>query len=153
MALFRIFSAPSCRAEGGTVAIEFALIAPFLLTLLAGLVEIGFANYQEMQAQDAAEAGALYAATNGFNVQGISNAVVNATANTSITASPAPVSFCGCPSATGVSAVACASTCVSGDSPGQYVQVNASIAHDSIVPYLGLPIPATLTGQSTVRVD
>lgn len=141
------------RAARGTVAIEFGLAAPFFLTLVVGVVELGLASYQAMEAQDAAEAGALYASENGFDSGGISSAVVNATGNTNITASPAPTEFCGCPSATGVTAIACSTTCTGGSSPGVYVQVNAAIAHQTILSYLGLPIPATLTGQSTVRIQ
>ena len=139
-------------ARRGTVAIEFALVAPFFLTLLGGMVELGFASYQAMEAQDAAEAGALYAAKHGYDAAGISAAVVNASGSGGVAASPAPTVFCGCPGTAGVSAISCASTCASGDQPGQYVRVNASVAHETILSYLGLPLPATLTGQSTVRV-
>jgi predicted dehydrogenase len=41
----------------------------------------------------------------------------------------------------------------SGDPPGQYVQVNAALPHETILSYPGLPLPATLTGQAIVRVN
>lgn len=141
------------KAAYGEAAIEFGLMAPVLLILLAGLIEIGFSVLQAMQVQDAVEAGAVYVSKYGFNAAGITNAVVNATEATGMTATPAPTEFCGCPAASGITTVACSTTCASGSPPGQYVQINAALAHTTILPYLGLPLPATLTAQSIVRVN
>jgi hypothetical protein len=124
--------------------------------MLGGIVEIGMAGYQAMQVQASVEAGALYAAQNGAsNLAAIGQAVVNATGTSGITATPAPTSFCGCPAAGGVASQGsnCTTACSDGTAPGQYVQVNASIAHQTIMPYLQLPLPATLTARSTVRVQ
>jgi Flp pilus assembly protein TadG len=79
------------------VAIEFALIVPVLLMLLVGVVEVGHGVYQAMQVMDAAEAGGLYVAKHGWNSAAITAAVVNATGESGMTASPAPSQFCGCP--------------------------------------------------------
>ena len=141
------------RSQRGTAAIELALAAPMFLTLLVGMVEIGFAAYQAMQTQDAAEAGALYAAKHGWDAAGISAAVVNATGASGMAASPAPSKFCGCPGVGGVAAIACTSTCAGGVTPGVYIQINATLPHATILPYLGLPIPSSLTFQSTVRIQ
>ena len=143
-------------SQRGNAAIEFALLGPLLLILLTGVVEIGMAGYQAMQVQAAVEAGALYAAQNGAgNLPAISQAVVNATGTTGITASPAPVVFCGCPTTAGVVSQNsnCATACSSGAAPGQYVQVNAALAHQTIMPFLTLPLPATLTASSTIRIQ
>ncbi len=137
----------------GSASIEFAIIVPVLLIMLAGLVEIGFAAREAMQVQDAAEAGAGYAMKYGWDSAGISAAVVNATGATGVTASPAPVQFCGCPSASGITTVLCTATCAGGTTPGTYVKVSASIAHVAILSNLGLPIPATLVGHATVRLQ
>lgn len=135
----------------GTAAIEFALAAPVLVLLLAGVVELGFGIYQAMQVQNAAEAGALYAAENGWDPAGISAAVLNATGATGITASPAPQQFCGCPAANGIVVAACGATCAGGDPAGSYIQVNASAARVSILPDADFSLPATFTGQATIR--
>jgi Flp pilus assembly protein TadG len=140
-------------ANAGSAAIEFGLMMPVLLVLLAGLVEIGFAVREAMQVQAAAEAGAGYAIKNGWDSVAISNAVVNATGATGISASPAPVQFCGCPGAGGVTAVLCTVKCTGGATPGVYVQVNASQPHSAILANLGLPIPAKLTAHATVRLQ
>lgn len=136
----------------GTAAIEFALSAPVFVILLLGVVDVGLGAYRQMQVQDAAEAGALYAAINGWNPTGIETAVVNATGAAGMTA-PAPTEFCGCPSTSGVTTVACNATCSGAETPGVYVQINAALPYTNILPYPGLPIPATLTAQSTVRLQ
>lgn len=139
-----------CR---GVAALEFGIIAPVLLILLVGVIELGFAVHQAMQVQDAAEAGALYAGKYGWKPAEISAAVVNATGAGNITASPAPVLFCGCPSTNGIATVVCTATCPSGGPAAQYVRVSASQPHEAILTFLNLPIPDTLTGHATVRVQ
>jgi len=138
--------------SSGSAAIEFGLAIPLLLTMLMGLVEVGYAMYEAMQVYNSVEAGMLYAAENGFDSAGISAAVVNATGTQGITATPAPVQFCGCPSASGVAETACNSTCTGNTVPGQYVRVSAALPHSTILPYPGLSLPTTLTAQSIVRL-
>lgn len=146
--------AKTAHGEGGTAAIEFGLAVPFLLIVLMGVVELSFAAYEAMQVYGAAEAGTIYAAKNGFSSSGISAAVTSATATTGIAASPAPSQFWGCPTEAGISVVASSSVkCTGGVSPGLYVQVNASLAHATILPYPGLSLPTTFTAKSVVRLQ
>jgi Flp pilus assembly protein TadG len=152
----RVLYAGARARRQGTAAIEFGLVSPLLLILLTAIVEIGIAAYQDIQLQTAVEAGALYAATYGAgNLTAIGQAVVNATGNTAITASPAPTKFCGCPAAAGVvsQGADCTTACADGKAPGQYVKVNAQVAHYTIMPYLSLALPATLTASVTVRIQ
>lgn len=141
------------RAAAGSAAIEFGLSVPLLLIMLMGLVELGSAMYGAMQVYDSVEAGALYAAKNGFDSAGISAAVTNATGTPGITATPAPVEFCGCPDASGIVETACTTTCNDGKPPGQYARISAALAHQTILPYPALPLPTTLTAQSIVRLN
>lgn len=141
------------RRNAGSAAIEFGLAIPLLLTMLMGLVEVGYSVYEGMQVYSAVEAGALYAAKNGFNSAAIASAVVTATGTAGITATPAPAQFCGCPSNAGVLNVSCSSKCIDGSTPGTYVLISAALPHSTILPYPGLPLPATLTAQSTVRLN
>jgi Flp pilus assembly protein TadG len=143
----------SRKTECGVAAIEFALLAPLLLLMLVALVEIGLTCYQAMQVQSAAEAGALYAAKYGWDAAGIQAAVVNATAATGLTATPAPLTYCGCPQATGITTASCGSTCTGGSAPGQYVEVHASVTHLMILPYPGIPSPLVLQGTSIQRLN
>jgi Flp pilus assembly protein TadG len=140
-------------ATRGTAAIEFAFIVPILLVLTLGVVEVGYSTYQAMQVQDSAEAGAIYVAKHGWNSAAITAAVVNATGLAGITASPAPSQFCGCPTVSGVTTAVCASTCASGSRAGQYVEINAALTRQIILPASGLLLPTTLTGRAIVRVQ
>jgi Flp pilus assembly protein TadG len=154
------------RSESGTAAIEFALFLPFLLLLLTGIVELGFSAYEAMQVNNAVDAGAIYAAANatGFNATNTANATVAGAVlppqlNT-LTATPAPTQFCGCPTATGVAnagaptAGSCASlaNCSSGFTPGLYAQINASLNHMVIFPTTW-GLPATFTATAVIRTN
>jgi Flp pilus assembly protein TadG len=150
------------RNESGTAAIEFGLFLPFLLILLTGTVELGLSMYEAMQVSNAVDAGALYAAKNGFNAANISSATTGASGLPSqlnvLNATPAPTQFCGCPSASGsVSnlgppAPTCSATACSGGPAGTYVQVNASLNHTVILP-TSWGIPTTFTAKAVIRIQ
>jgi len=142
------------RSVSGTVAIEFALLVPVLLMLIAITAELGLAMYESMQVNNAVEAGMVYAAKNGFDAPGINSAVVNATGTPGITAAPAPAQFCGCPGAGGIVEETCVSPppCADGSPVGQYARISASLGHQAILPNIGLPLPTTLTARSIVRL-
>jgi Flp pilus assembly protein TadG len=125
--------------DSGSAALELGLIAPILVLLLAGVVEVGHGAYEAMQAQSAVEAGMTYAANNDWDAIAIANAVVGASGASNLTADPAPTQFCGCPDAAGITTVSCSATCASGQSPGSYVQINAAIKHTVILSLLSMP--------------
>jgi Flp pilus assembly protein TadG len=146
------------RSKSGTAAIEFALFTPLLLIVLTGTVELGFLMYEAMQVNNAVEAGALYAAANSFNAANITSAVTNAsvlpTGLNTLTATPAPTQFCGCPTAAGVTNLGsppCSATACSGSPAGTYVQVNASLTHTIIIPNPW--VPTTLTAIAVIRTN
>jgi Flp pilus assembly protein TadG len=153
MLMFRTKLRSMPRAVLGAVAVEFAIVAPVLLILVFGAAEIGYSTYQAMQVQDAVEAGALYVSKKGWSSSGITTAVQNATDVAGLVVSPAPAQFCGCPGSTGVIAAGCASTCAGGNSPGNYVQINATVTRQSLIPNSGLPLPTTFTARSIVRLN
>jgi len=137
----------------GVAAIEFGLAIPFLLALVIGIAEVGTASYESMQVKNAVEAGALYASQHPADLAGITAAVANSTGMAGVTASPAPLGFCGCPGAGGIAVGDCASTCPDGGPQSRYVRVNASFTHVAILAFPGFPDPLVLTGHSTVRVQ
>ncbi len=150
-----------CRNESGTAAIEFGLFIPVLLILLTGTAELGLLMYEGMQVNNAVEAGALYAAANGFNSAAITTAVTNAsilpTGLNTLAATPAPAQFCGCPTATGITnlgAPPCSATACAGSPAGTYVRVNASLTHTVLIPSpTSWGIPATLTAIAIIRIN
>ena len=137
----------------GVAAIEFAIAASLLFLPFLGGVEVGYAAFQAMQVQSAVEAGALYAAKNGFDSANIGLAVRNASAVTGVTAAPLPSQFYGCPSNSGITAVSSTAICASGTAPGTYAQINAKLTRQSLIPSSGLVLPAILSAKSVIRLN
>jgi Flp pilus assembly protein TadG len=142
-------------AVGGTAALEFALATPVLLGLLTPVADLGIALSHRIQVQQAAQAGAQYAAMHPWNSNSptqIANAVTAASALPGITAIPAPTQMCGCPTGSAVKPAQCASTCANGETAGYYVSVNAQSTYMSTLPYSMLGKSLKLAAQSTVRI-
>jgi len=144
-------------AVAGVAAIELAMVAPLIVTGVLGAGEVGFTIFRETQVQFAAQAGANYAIAHSlFNATGTSNAIVNATTYTAITATPAPSQFCGCPTATGVTvaggAPPCTATCSGGFTAGTYVQANSQAQFRPVIPNPWQPSTVTLAAQAIVRI-
>ncbi len=138
--------------RGGTAAIEFAIVAPVLVLIMAAAIELGLAVRDANRAQQAAAAGADYASGHGWDPAGISAAVTSGSNAPGLTASPAPALFCGCPQASGVASATCGGLCPDGTSVRQYVRVSASVTRTSVLK-AGLPLPAVLTRQSIARLQ
>ena len=141
------------RDGRGVAAVEFALAAPLLATILTVLVDFGFGFYEKMQVEVAAQAGAQYALLYGWNSASIQNAVTGATPLSGLTATPAPAQSCGCPSGTAVAAAACGSTCSNGLAAGTYVTVSAQATYTPLISYPVMGSTVTLSAQSMVRIQ
>ena len=138
--------------RGGAI-IEFALIMPFLVLLAVGLCDLGFAVYNSMQVQAAAEAGAQYAVRHTWDATAVAAAVTGATGTGGISATPAPSEVCACPGGGVLTQIGCTSTCPSGDPPGTYASVSALLLYQTVLPYPGLPATLTLAGQAYRRLN
>jgi Flp pilus assembly protein TadG len=149
-------------AVAGVAAIELAMVSPLLATGVLGAGELGISILRETQVQFAAQAGIDYAIAHGASptnpanatyLSNISNAILNATTYTSITATPAPSQFCGCASATGVTVATCGSTCSpSGFTAGTYVTSSAKALFSPVIPNPWQASTVTLAAQATVRI-
>ena len=140
------------RGERGVAALELGLMTPFLVLFLVGVVELGTAAYEAMQAQNAAEAGAIYAVHQGYDdTDAIEAAVEGATENDDVSASVEQ--FCACPSESGLITTDCDSACDDDNAPGQYVQIQAEVTHVALLSFPGFSVPETLRGTSLVRVE
>jgi Flp pilus assembly protein TadG len=138
------------KRESGVAAVEFAIIAPLLAIILVGVTELGFAVRQQMQVQEAAAAGAQYASLKGWDPTNISLAVTNTASNSGITATPAPTSFCGCPSTSGIATIVCGQICPDHVAARSYARVNASMTRTTILDS-SLNLPTVLTASVTTR--
>jgi hypothetical protein len=145
----------------GAAMVEFAILAPAIAFIVVYLLDFGFYTFRQMEVQHAAQAGAQYAiAYGGYPSStlcpgGASCPISLAVANDSndpkfpISASPAPVQFCGCPSSSGVTQIAtgkgaCSATntgscqqpnptCTGGQPSGTYVTVSAQGTYTPLV--------------------
>jgi Flp pilus assembly protein TadG len=143
------------RAKAGTAAIEFAIGVPILSMLLVPVADLGLALSQYIKTQQAAQAGALYAANHPWNSNSpseIASAVKAASTFKGISALPAPTQTCGCPTGGSIAAASCSSTCASGEAPGYYVVVNAQSPYTTQLPYSFLGHSPVLTAQSVIRI-
>ncbi len=139
-------------ADDGSAVMEFSIAAPVLAIIFVPLIDVGMAVYQQMQVQDAAQAGAQYAMRHGWNSSAIQSAVTSATA-LSVNATPAPSKSCGCPDSSSVSAATCGSTCSDGQTAGTYVTVGAQVTYTPLLPYPTMGNSITLSAQTTARIE
>lgn len=137
---------------GGAAAIEFGVVVPVLTLMVIATADIGIGVYHKMQVEDAAQAGVEWAIRNGFDSNGITNAVTSAT-NASVIASPAPQQFCGCATGSTVSPVACGTPCPGGAAlAGTYATVGAQLTYTTMLTYGVVPSTYTFSAQSTARL-
>ncbi|WP_271566512.1 TadE/TadG family type IV pilus assembly protein [Bradyrhizobium sp. CCBAU 11386] len=141
------------RDTRGAAAIEFGIMIPLLSLMVVSVSDIGLAVYRKMQVEQAAQAGAQYAIARGFDASGISSAVTSATNSTVITASPAPVQFCGCPTNEGVSSVSCGTVCSGGAQAGTYATVSAQATYYTLINYQIVAATYTYNARSTARLQ
>ena len=146
----------SSRAQAGNALVEFALVMPFLMLLLLGVVEIGRYAYFAIQVGNAARAGVQYGAQNGvtaLDTTGITNAV-KADGNNAVAAlSVTPANYCWCYNGSSGTTVSCTGTCPSGSHLVEYVQVTVSGAVNPLFNYPFLPSTLTVSNTATMRVQ
>jgi Flp pilus assembly protein TadG len=141
------------RAQRGQSVLETALLAPVLLLMLVGAIEIGRYAYVAIEATGAARAGVQYGAQSlidSKDVAGIKLAAsndapdltqLNVTAKDLCACSNNPSQYVGCP----------AQRCGAGH-PVVFLQVNTTAQVPSLFHYPGLPSTFTASGQAIMRV-
>lgn len=140
----------AANASGASAA-EFVLVLPLFLLLLTATIDFGGMMYKQLQVGSAAQAGASYALTKGFNATGISSAIAGGTTLT--VSAAAPTQTCGCPDAiSGITSVTCGSTCSDGGLAGNYVTISVSADHDLLFSWPGLADPVPLSSTAQVRI-
>jgi Flp pilus assembly protein TadG len=143
--------------EAGAAMVEFTILAPILLAMAIYTMDYGLLVFNQMDVQNAAQAGAQYAvATNTYNSGAISTAVTSATTFTAVTA--ASSQFCGCPAATSITY--CAASCdlcntgtCSTSVQGLYVKVRAiKTNYTPLIKYGLVSASYDISAQSTARL-
>jgi hypothetical protein len=143
---------PSAGQKGQSV-LEIALLAPMLLLMLVGTIEIGRYAYFAIEATNAARAGVQYGTQSlidSKDVAGIWGAAsndapdliqLNVTAKDLCACSSNPSHYVGCP----------AQRCGAGH-PVVFLQVITTAQVPSLFHYPGLPATFTANGQAIMRV-
>jgi Flp pilus assembly protein TadG len=158
------------RDCNGLAAIELAIIAPVVILCILCVTDLGRFALDKTWVTYAANAGAEYAAAHADDEQysppypmgsafsaAISTRASSATGATNISVSPAPSSYYGCATSTGVTAstqgATCSSTTSTGGSPGIYVSVTATMPFTALFSAAGIAYPSTITSTAVVRVE
>jgi Flp pilus assembly protein TadG len=139
-------------SKRGFATVEFALIAPLLLFLVAGVVDYALLMRDAIAVADAARAGAQFGSlniTNSSNTSGMQTAALNAAPDIKgLTATAAQV--CECSNGTVVNCSG--GTCSSGP-VRTYVQVTAQTSTTAIFTFWGLPFGGTVSSTATMRAQ
>jgi len=135
----------------GTALVEFALVCPLLLLLLAGVLNYGQALRTATSVASAARSGAQFGSRSfaaAADTAGIRNAAINSSPdirNLTVTSQRT----CQCSNG---GAVSCSGTCP-GANLEVYVQVTAQAVSSSIFSYSGLPFTGSTSSQATLRIQ
>jgi Flp pilus assembly protein TadG len=138
------------RSESGASLVEFAIVAPVLISLLVGLIEVGRYTYIAILAANAARAGVSFGAQNLVNAANASamQSAALADAQSFPSMSASPTVFC---SADGTTVVSCPPT-TSPSPTYYYVEVTTTGTFKSLFNYPGIPNNIPITGQAIMRV-
>ena len=137
--------------ESGVAAIELAAVAgPLIIGLVIG-ADMALSIQQRNKVNAAAQAGAQYAALNGFDSAKIKAAVTNATTISGLTISE-PVKFCGCAGQTSVDTASCGTSCAGGSVAANYSRVTVSKTYSPLFAVNRTSDGKVLTSTTTVRL-
>ena len=133
----------------GVVAVEHALAAPFLLLLLSGLIDLGYALQQSSSLSTAARAGAQYAMRFPSDSDGITQVVRKAVTYDPDTLTINATLACECSDGTSVT---CTDKCA-GAAPKAYVSITISKAYSSPLPTAMILGITTVSGSAVMRAN
>lgn len=137
------------RSERGDSLLETAIVLPFLLLLLLGVVEFGQVYYLSIELAGAAQAGAIYGTQYPTDTTDMQTAALN-NAN-DISGATATASYgCECPDGSGRSAN-CASAPSCSTNVVYYVNVKVSATYKPFFSLPGLPSTIPLSSTAVMR--
>jgi hypothetical protein len=145
--------ARGCFDRDGSVAAEFALVAPTIILIAAGIADFGMLATKSAALEGATRIGAVYARL----LYPSDTVCIETSMQNSMSLMPAlsfPASFpyrCECDDRT---SIACTESCATVGRPGPnrvFITISASQAFTPLVPWPG--IPATLSATTEMRVQ
>jgi hypothetical protein len=136
----------------GSVAAEFALVAPTIILIAAGIADFGMLATKSVALVGTTRIGAEYARLHPVDAAGIQNSMQSSMGFVPTLALPASFpQSCECDD--GMS-IACTEACATAGRPGPnrvFIRVTASQAFTPLVPWPG--IPTTLSAATEVRLQ
>jgi len=141
------------RKEEGAAAVEFALVSPFIIFLIVGMMDFAFYINQRMALESLARAAAEYVVKGG-DIDLVEEDVVQKSPlmQQSEDEDPLEVSgevACECG---GGEAVACEETCPNGYQR-RFYSISLSKTYSSMFKYPGLPQTMVLTGNTRLQIE
>ena len=140
---------PNCA---GSVAAEFALVAPIVILIAIGVVDFGMLAARSAALVATTRIGAEFARLHPLDTNGIRNSMQGAMSFAPALTFPASFSrTCECDDTT---PIACTESCatVGRAHPNRvFIRIGASQAFSPLVPWPGMP--ATLTAMTEVRLQ
>jgi len=137
--------------RGGIATVEFALAAPLLLLLLAGVLNCAMIFRYATTAAEAARCGAQYGSqsvTNSLDTAGMqAAALTSAPGMTGLTA--AASRYCQC---SGGSTVSCGGSCANGKML-IYVQVTTRVTAPTVFSYAGFTLSGATAFTASMRAQ
>jgi Flp pilus assembly protein TadG len=136
----------------GSVAAEFALMAPMMILIAAGIADFGMLATKSVGMAATTRIGAQYARLHPLDTSGIQSSMQSAMSFAPALTFPAsfPLS-CECPDDT---PIACSESCATAGRPGPnqvFVRISANQVFTPVLPWPG--IPRTLTATTKVRLQ
>lgn len=155
-----------CRrsARSGVAILEFALTAPFLLAVVAGLADFPLAFWYRIAVISAVESGANYAFAVEQNGSGLHDSlspddvrtVVLASGGVSgmrVTVGSATTNCIQAGPVSALIAVPADGVCMDGTMPGTYMTITASYRYAPLVPFYAMVASTTLAQTATIRLQ
>ena len=144
-------------ADDGVAILELALIAPFLILLAIGIIEIGVYTRDAMEVGNAARAGVQYGAQStatSNDAPGIS-AAAKSDANEVTGLNVTSNLFCACHKTPGTHVANCTPTpsCAKGDHFDMSISVTASNSFSALVSVPAIPSTITIARTATQLIS
>ena len=134
----------------GLATVEMALMLPFLILIMIGVIDVARAAFVGIAVANAASAGALFGAQGPSYAGSPDDILAAATADAQVSGMTVTHStYCECSDGS-------ASTCLAADCAASrrmdYIQVDTSADWVPIFNYPGLPTTFTMVGQAVVQI-
>ncbi|HEX3523656.1 MAG TPA: TadE family protein [Stellaceae bacterium] len=140
------------RNHNGSVAAEFALMAPIIVLIAAGIADFGMLATKSVGLAATARIGAAYARTYPGDTSGIQHAMQTAMGFAPPLTFPASfLRSCECDDET---PIACSESCATVGRPGPnrvFIRITANQPFTPLVPWPG--VPAMLTAAAEARLQ